>query len=151
MNHPDETPDPITHREPEPERGRPAGDPVYSYPPAFPNSGGTPERVPGLFFGSGGVRAGWRAIEAAMNSIIDVFDDSIMTQSGIAQPRGEALVVAMGNLAIDEQPEPIGMGKCRAFARGFEFGKGLGHAGKPELGELIEHRMGQQCPFSLTG
>ena len=57
----------------------------------------------------------------------------------------------MGDLAIDEQAEPIGMGEGRAFAGGFEFGESLGHAGKPELGELIKHRMGQQCPFSLTG
>src|SRR5258708_5181370 len=86
-----------------------------------------------------------RAIEAAVNAVIDVFDDSIMTQSGIAQPRGEAFVTAMGDLAIDQQTEPIGMSEGRAFTGGFEFSKGLGHAGKPELGELIEHRMGQQC------
>ena len=49
----------------------------------------------------------------------------------------------MGHLAIDEQAEPVGMGQGRAFAGGFEFGEGLGHAGKPELGELVEHRMGQ--------
>ena len=42
-----------------------------------------------------------------------------------------------------EQAEPIGMGKGRSFAGGFEFGEGLGHAGKPELSELIEHRVGQ--------
>ena len=35
------------------------------------------------------------------------------------------------------------MGERRALAGGFEFGEGLGHAGEPELGELIEHRMGQ--------
>jgi hypothetical protein len=40
------------------------------------------------------------------------------------------------------------MGKGCAFAGGFEFGEGLGHAGKPELGELIKHWMGQHCPFS---
>jgi hypothetical protein len=48
----------------------------------------------------------------------------------------------MGDLTIDEQAEPIGMGERRAFAGGFEFGEGLGHSGKPELGELIKHRMG---------
>jgi hypothetical protein len=50
----------------------------------------------------------------------------------------------MGNLAVEQQTEPIGMGQCRAFAGGFEFGKGLGHAGQPELGELIEYRLDQQ-------
>ena len=43
-----------------------------------------------------------RAIEAAVNAVIDVLDDSTVTQSGIAQPRGEAFVAAMGDLAIDE-------------------------------------------------
>ena len=57
----------------------------------------------------------------------------------------------MGDLTIDEQAEPVGMGKGRPFAGGFEFGESLGHAGKPELVQLIEHRVGQQCPFSLTG
>ena len=46
-----------------------------------------------------------RAIETAMNSIIDVLDDGIVAQSGIAQPGREALVAAMGDLTIDEQAE----------------------------------------------
>ena len=91
------------------------------------------------------------AIEAARGTVIDVLDDGMVAQSGIAQPRCETFVAAMGDLTIDAQAEPIGLGEGRAFAGGFEFGKGLGHAGKPKLGELIEHRMGQQCPFSLTG
>ena len=35
------------------------------------------------------------------------------------------------------------MGEGRSLAGGLEFGESLGHAGKSELGELIEHRMGQ--------
>jgi hypothetical protein len=69
-----------------------------------------------------------------------------MTQSG-----GEALVAAMGDFAIDKQAEPIGMSEGCGFAGGFQFGESLGHAGKPELVQLIKHRMGQHCPFSLTG
>ena len=86
-----------------------------------------------------------------MNSIIDVFDDGIVAQSGIAQPSREALVAAMSDLTIDEQAEPIGMGEGRPLAGGFEFGESLGHSGKPELVQLIKHRMGQQCLFSLMG
>jgi hypothetical protein len=91
-----------------------------------------------------------RPIEAARRAVIDILDDSVVAQSGIAQPGGKAPVPAMGDLAIDQQTEPIGMGQSCALAGGFEFGEGLGHAGKPKLGELVEHRMGQQCPFSLT-
>jgi hypothetical protein len=68
------------------------------------------------------------AIEAAREAVIDLLDDGVAAQPGIAQPGGEALVVAMGDLAIDQQAEPIGMGERRAFAGGFEFGEGLGHA-----------------------
>ena len=41
-------------------------------------------------------------IEAARGTIIDVLDDGLMAQSGMAQPGGEAFVAAMGDLAIDE-------------------------------------------------
>ena len=85
-----------------------------------------------------------RAVEAARGTVIDVLDDGLLAQPGIAQPGGEPLVAAMGDLAIEEQAKPFGVGQARAFAGGFEFGEGLGHAGKPELGELIEGRMGEQ-------
>ena len=50
------------------------------------------------------------AIEAARGAVIDILDDGVVAQPGIAQPGREALVAAMGHLAIDEQAEPIGMG-----------------------------------------
>ena len=73
------------------------------------------------------------AIEAARGTVIDVLDDGMVAQSGIAQPRCETFVAAMGDLAIDEQAEPIGMGEGYAFAGGFEFGKGLGMPESPSL------------------
>ena len=91
------------------------------------------------------------AVEAARGPVIDVLDDGLVTQPGVAQPGGQALVAAMGDLTIDQQAEPVGMGKGRPLAGGFEFGERLGHAGKPELVQLIKHWVGQQCPFSLTG
>ena len=100
---------------------------------------------------AGGEFVKQRPIQAAMNSIVDVLDDGIVAQSGVAQPSREALVAAMGDLTIDQQAEPIGMGKGRHLAGGFEFGERLGHAGKPELVQLIKHWVGQQGPFSLTG
>ena len=51
------------------------------------------------------------AIETAWGSVIDVLDDGRMTQPGIAQADGKALVATMGNFAIDEQAEPISMGE----------------------------------------
>jgi hypothetical protein len=54
-------------------------------------------------------------------------------------------------VGVDKQAEPIRMGEGCTFVGGFGFSESLGHAGKPELGQLIAHRMGQHCPFSLTG
>jgi len=51
---------------------------------------------------TGGEFVEQRSIEAAMNSVIDVLDDGIVAQSGIAQPSRETLVATMGDLAIDQ-------------------------------------------------
>src|SRR6266853_1580026 len=47
------------------------------------------------------------AVEAAMGAVIDVLDDGGLAQPRFAQAAGEALVLAAGRLAIDEQPEPV--------------------------------------------
>ena len=61
------------------------------------------------------------AIETARGAVIDILDDGVVAQSGIAQAGGQALVAAMRHLAIDEQAEPIGMGERHAVAGSFEF------------------------------
>lgn len=50
-----------------------------------------------------------RTIETARSAVIDVLDDGVMAQPGIARPGGQALLAAKGNLAVDERAEPIGM------------------------------------------
>ena len=40
-------------------------------------------------------------IEAARGAVIDILDDGVVAQLGLAQPGGEALVAAIGNFAID--------------------------------------------------
>jgi hypothetical protein len=69
------------------------------------------------------------AVEASRGSVIDILDAGLLAQSGIAQPGSKALVAAMGELAIDQQAQPVGMGEHSGFVGGFELGKGLGHAG----------------------
>src|SRR5207248_7697185 len=70
------------------------------------------------------------AVEAAWGPVIDVLDAGLLAQSGIAQPGGKPLVAAMGELSIDQQPEPVGMIERGGFVGGLELGKGLGHAGE---------------------
>src|ERR1700757_5043561 len=79
------------------------------------------------------------AVEAAWGPVIDVLDAGLLAQSGIAQPGGKPLVAAMGELAIDQQSEPVGMSERGGFVGSFEFGKGLGHAGEAQLAQLVEH------------
>jgi hypothetical protein len=55
-----------------------------------------------------------RAIETARGAVIDILDDGIVAQAGMAQACGEALVAAMGDLAVDQQAEPVGMGESVA-------------------------------------
>jgi hypothetical protein len=73
------------------------------------------------------------AVKAAGGSVIDVLDAGLLAQSGIAQPGGEPLVAAVGELAIEQEAEPVGMGERGGFVGGLEFGKGLSHAGEAKL------------------
>src|SRR6516165_7389633 len=47
------------------------------------------------------------AVETAMRTVIDVLDDGGLAQPGFPQTAGEALVLAAGCLAVDQQPEPV--------------------------------------------
>ena len=69
-----------------------------------------------------------RAIEAARRSVIGVLDACLLTQSGIAQSGSQPFVAAMGELAIEQEAEPIGVAECGSFAGGVEFGEGLSHS-----------------------
>ena len=73
------------------------------------------------------------AVEPAWGPVIDVLDAGLLAQSGIAQPGGQPLVAAIGELAIDQQPEPVGMSERGGFVGGLDLGKGLGHAGQAQL------------------
>jgi hypothetical protein len=44
-----------------------------------------------------------RPIKAAQSAVIDILDDGVVAQSGMAQPGGEALVAAMRHVAIDRE------------------------------------------------
>src|SRR5947209_3953602 len=85
-----------------------------------------------------------RAVEAAWGAVVDVRDAGRLAQSGIAQSGGKPLVAAMGELAIDQEAEPVGVSERGGFVGSFELGKCLGHAGQAKLAQLVEHWMGKQ-------
>ena len=84
------------------------------------------------------------AVEAAWGSVIDVLDAGRLAQSGVAQSSGKPLVAAMGELAIEQEAEPVGMSEHGGFVGSFELGKRLSHAGQAQLAQLVEHWMGKQ-------
>ena len=59
-----------------------------------------------------------RAVEAAGGSVIDVLDAGRLAQSGVSQSGGQPLVAAMGDLAVEQQPQPVGVAEHRGVAGG---------------------------------
>src|SRR5262249_6686962 len=85
-----------------------------------------------------------RAVEAARGAVIDVFDGSLVAQSGVAQARRQAPVAAMTGFAIEQQAEPFGVAQRCGFAGCFDLAEGFGHAVEAELMEQVEGRMREQ-------
>lgn len=77
-------------------------------------------------------------VETSRRLVIDILDDGLMAKLGISKSGGEALVAAMGDLPVDQETEPFGMGQPADLAGDLDLGDGLGHAGKAEMMELLE-------------
>lgn len=66
-----------------------------------------------------------------------------MAQPGMPQAAAQALVVALGQLAVDQQAEAF-LEAQAVDARGFQLlGEGLEHAVQAQGLELVQGRMGQ--------
>jgi hypothetical protein len=49
-------------------------------------------------------------IKTARGAIIDILDGSLMAQLGVAKAGGQTLVMAMTDLALEEEGQPLRMG-----------------------------------------
>ena len=68
-------------------------------------------------------------VEPAAVPEVDVLDTGVVPEFGAPQPVGELAGVALGELAVDEQPEPF-LEREGVDLGGVElFGQGLGHPG----------------------
>jgi len=85
-----------------------------------------------------------RAVKAARGAVIDILDGGLVAQSGVAQACAKPFVVAVGDLAIEQQAEPFGMGQGGAFAGCFDLAESLGHAVEAELMHEFESWMCKQ-------
>ena len=86
-------------------------------------------------------------IEAAMCSEVDILDSRGLAQPSLAQTAGEALVLATGRLAIDEQPEPILPRQLGSIGGVLQLDEGIGHGGKTECAQPLDSRMDQHWGF----
>ena len=86
-----------------------------------------------------------RLVEAAPRAVIDVFRAGAhMAQPGCAHAGLKALGLPAGDLAVDEQAQPFGMGQVGGAVLRLQFGKGFGHTVEAQglqviAGRMVEH------------
>lgn len=83
-----------------------------------------------------------KARDATGGAQIDVFDDGGLPEASELEPGEEASVVALGDLAIDHEGEPLFEGKGIDIGLPELIVEGLGHADEAECEEA-------SIPFSL--
>jgi hypothetical protein len=76
---------------------------------------------------------------------VALIDNGVLAQPGIAQPCPRSPVIALGGFTIEQQAEPFGVRQLGALRISLQLGEGAGHAGEPELVQLVDCRMGQQA------
>ncbi len=84
-----------------------------------------------------------RTVETASGTVIDALDGGRLTELGVAQAACEAAVVSGGDLAIDEQAEPIGVRHLGRLWIVLQFDKGIGHGGKAECTQALDGGMNE--------
>ena len=83
-----------------------------------------------------------RPVEASWGAVVDVFDYSLsVAQLGVPQPVLQAAVVALGDLSVEQEGEPFGMGEPVGLGLPLHLVEGLGHAGEAEFSELVACRV----------
>ena len=78
------------------------------------------------------------AVEAAGRMQVDILDDGGLTQPGLAQAAGEALVLPAGRLAIDQQAEPVLARQLGGIRRVLHLDEGVGHGSKAERAQALD-------------
>jgi hypothetical protein len=68
-----------------------------------------------------------------------------MAQPGKAQPAAQPAFVAIRRFTVEQQGEPFGVRQRGTGRIGIQLDEGARHAGKPELVQLVDGRMGQHC------
>ena len=90
-----------------------------------------------------------RLVEPARRAVVDVLDGRLaVTQLRAAQPALEALGVAVGRLAVEQQRQPLGVIQVLGSVLRLQLSEGVGHAVELERSELVDGGMRQHCVCS---
>src|SRR5262245_35715176 len=91
-------------------------------------------------------------VELARRAVVDVLDRSLaVAQARGAQPDLRAFGRAIGDLAVEQECEPFGVGEVPGGVLPFELEKGVGHAVELQGSELVEGGMGEHLCLLLNG
>ena len=82
-------------------------------------------------------------VEAAVGAEIDVLNDGRLAQPGLAEAAGEALVLAAGRFAVNEQPEPILAAEFAGIGSVLQLDEGIGHGGEAERPQALDRGVDQ--------
>ena len=83
-----------------------------------------------------------RLVEPARRAVVDVLDGRLaVTQLRAAQPALEALGVAVGRLAVEQQRQPLGVIQVLGSVLRLQLSEGVGHAVELERSELVDGGM----------
>ena len=69
---------------------------------------------------------------------VDVLDNGGLAQPSLAQAASEALVLAAGRFAVDEQPKPILARQLGGVGSVLQLDEGVGHGGKAECAQPLD-------------
>jgi hypothetical protein len=72
-----------------------------------------------------------RPVEIAGNPVVDILDGGLVAELGVSQPCGQALVVAIAALAIEQQAEASAMGSVAASPEAMSSAKAFAMPNRP--------------------
>ena len=82
-------------------------------------------------------------VQTARCAEVGVLDHGVLTQSGLAQPSAEALVVARGHFAVEQQAEPVLAREVGGGGIALHLEERIGHGGHAEAAQALGQRVGQ--------
>jgi hypothetical protein len=86
-----------------------------------------------------------RSVESTRRLHVDVFDDGVLPEAGVAQAGYEPLVVALGGFTVDQQREALLEAERGNVWLLAQLLQRLGHAAEPERGQALLGWMFEHC------